>query len=226
MSKPNLRVVGKQSPFNEIMAQVVATADGLTQMRSFERSRQSGPANVRDALRIAGKTREQVEARTAQIEALPPVELWRPLRVFIETIYRHYIDPRGYAQAPQVHEMPNPAQTGISDELLAAACLELGVTRAELAAVACLRAVKDHPEIFAAGCDNAAQHQARIAEEEGKLRATLEKAAGAWTRSDIAYRAGFATFNLSGGAIHVGAGEGDVEPIAQLLHWLRANRNG
>jgi hypothetical protein len=217
-------VVTAPSAFAQIMAEAVALADGLEAAQQFECTRLAAEPYLAAALALAGRTREQIETLDARLRALPPEEAYRPVQVFVETVYKHAIDPRGYSQPPQLHELPGEHVTRVSNAVLAMTCNDLGVIRMELAAVAALRATRDHPEAFAKGCADIAQHQEHLRAAHAKLRATLERAANSWTRSDIFYRSGLATFTLSGGAVHIGGGEGDVEAAERLLHWLRANR--
>jgi hypothetical protein len=224
-SRAQLRIAGAPRSFAETMTEeAVPLAVGLAEAQQFARTRLNGAAFLARACELAGSTREEIEALDERLLALPQVETYRPVQVFAEWIYNHARSPSGYAEPPQLHELPTEAATRIPDAILAMVCADLGVRRLQLAAVAALRATRDAPEVFALGCDSCAAHQANIRAVERKLRDALERAATTWTRADITYKSSFAGFVLSNGQIGVGNGEGDVTATENLLRWLVANR--
>lgn len=212
--------------FADLIDQAMTAQDEIAALSEHACRRENANAFLYGAIQIAGSTREEIEQLDDRIAALPPAPIWDALRVFVDAIYRHAIDPFGYSCAPQVHEMPREQQLRIPDAVISSALLEMGATRAQLSAVAILRATREHPEIFERGCDDIDDHEAKIAAAEARAQAGIEKASRSWQweRDTLCTGGGRVAFKLSDGATDIGNGPGDTDAIVRLIRHLREQR--
>jgi len=224
--RANLLKADKPQTVSGLMNDSQALALGLIEAKASERCRLNGEAFCARADEHAGTTEEATAALDQRLRelALRPTPEIRDGLKFVDVLVDFYTGV--YGEPPPEPVAGNfPYTAGrLLPEAVGAACLDLGISRLVLAAVAARRAVRTRPDMYKRGCADIQEHARRIAEQERKLRETLEHAANSWTRADISYRNGVATFNLSDGRVHVGSGEGDVEAMRRLLDYLMAQR--
>jgi hypothetical protein len=189
----------------------------------IERCRLNASAYLAMALKHAGTTRSAIDDLDQRLVSLPNSAETGPAQRFVLYLTKMASDVHGTWTPPDRNFPYNPM--GVTPEEVAAACLDLKVSRLELAAVAALRATRDHPEVFELGCNDATAHELKISDLKAQLTRAIHAAAHCITFDDLHWNApGKVTYTLSHGNVPA-TGPGDHRGIEALLNYLDQHQN-
>lgn len=228
MTKSNLKIAPSSESFRDLLQQIVTKTRELRDARRSERIRLNADAYMKEALRLAAATLPEIEALDQQLAALPPSPELEAAQRFVAGLAHLAADHHG-SFVPPAGNFPYPL-LGTTPEEVGSSCMELHVSRLELAAVAALRAIRTAPEIFAEGCDDAAQHEQYVATLGQEIEQLMQQAADALGLDDLLFTFGgvgaaHVSYALSKGAVPA-SGPGDPRGLPALIGWMEEHPAG
>lgn len=221
MSRPNKQPPTPIPYWRPLRDDLPALDAEIAHADSLPARRLKAESFILDALRIANATREQVDTAEQLLASLRTTPENEPALRFVAGLTDLYCDPYGPA-APidsfgSVYHMAH-----LRPEEVAAATLDLNVSRLTLAAVAAVRATRIAPQMFEQGCSNITKHEQRIAELHAKRGKLLQAAADLVQLSDYQWTGiGQVAYAISGGAVPASA-PGDPTGMERLAAWFKA----
>ena len=194
----------------------------IAELERLPRRGLNGPAFIAAAAKLAGVTVEQVKEDQKRLRALTPnAENEAAFRI-IDRLTKIYSSQFGWRSPEPIASNLPYMLAGTTPEAVAASASDLNMSRLRFAAIAALEATEQAPDQFEEGCDSTAEHESRIRDIQQRFSVALTEAANVWGWDDIEFRSGMGVFKLSGGAVHVGAGRGDVSSVERLTAWMAA----
>jgi hypothetical protein len=224
MTKSSLKIAEPPTSFPDVLQQILALRAEQHDASRIERRRLNATAYLAEAIRLSASTLPEIEALDAHLSSLPPSPEHDPALRFVNGLTRLAADRHG-THVPPAGNFPY-GNLGSTAEEVAGSCLDLHVSKLELAAVAALRATRSHPEIFKEGCDDAAKHEEYLTALATQIEELMTQAAKLLTLDDLLFsfaNTGIAhvSYALSKGMVPA-SGPGDPRGIPGLIAWLEA----